>query len=294
MRETFAPELSQRTTIHVGGRAIAELTLENHDDVLRLPERLRALGGTAIVLGSGSNTLARDGELPLILLRPCFAHGPEIIDEEEDRVYVRVGSGVPLSRLLRFCMVHGLSGLEGLAGIPGSIGGAVAMNAGSHGTQTGEHIHSIDVFTGISIRHCCAAELQFDYRSLRITNIRENFIILDSIFCLTKAVKGDITRAIRHNFFEKKSKQPVTAWSAGCVFKNPAATLSAGRLLDMAGFKGKKLGGMTFSTKHANFLINEGKGTATAALELMEQAKNAVHRQFGILLEPEVRIVPCL
>ena len=98
---------------------------------------------------------------------------------------------------------------------------------------------------------------------------------------------------MRHNFFKKKSKQPVTAWSAGCVFKNPTPEMSAGRLLDEAGFKGRQLGGMAFSTLHANFLINEGKGSATAALALLQEARQAVRQRFGIELEPEVRIVPC-
>lgn len=95
------------------------------------------------MLGAGSNILAQDGELPLVLVRPQLTHGPEIVGEAGGKVLVRAGAGVPLPRLLRFCAVHGLSGLEGLVGIPGSVGGAIAMNAGAHGVETCEKIIKI-------------------------------------------------------------------------------------------------------------------------------------------------------
>ena len=136
MREVMRPSLAERTTLRLGGTAIAELVLEDAADLAALPERLRALGGSPLILGAGSNILARDGDLPLVLLRPRFMRGPEIAGEKDGKILVRVGAGVPLPRLLRFCAGQGLSGLEGLVGIPGSVGGAVAMNAGSFGTET--------------------------------------------------------------------------------------------------------------------------------------------------------------
>jgi UDP-N-acetylmuramate dehydrogenase len=294
MREIPAPFLTPRTTLRVGGNAIAEIVLEHRDDLYRLPERLRVLGGTPLVLGAGSNILAQDGELPLVLIRPGFEDGPEIAGEEDGKVLVRVGAGVPMARLLRFCAVNGLSGLEGLVGIPGSVGGAVAMNAGSHGSETCKNILKIQVFIDNAIHTVTASSLQYGYRTLCISDKKNDFIVLEAIFGLTSAERDGICNCMRHNFFKKKSKQPVTAWSAGCVFKNPTAEMSAGRLLDQAGFKGKKLGGMAFSTMHANFLINEGKGSATAALALLREAQETVLQRFGIVLEPEVRIVPCL
>ena len=118
-------------------------------------------------------------------------------------------------------------------------------------------------------------------------------MVVEATFGLTGAARDGISNRMRHNFFEKKSKQPVTAWSAGCVFKNPAPNMPAGKLLELAGYKGKKLGGMAFSTLHANFLINEGRGSADAALTLLHEAREAVRQRFGLALEPEVRIVPC-
>ena len=129
MRETPAPWLAPRTTLRVGGTALAEIVLERLEDVPLLGERLRALGGTPLVLGAGSNILAQDGELPLVLVRPQLTHGPEIVGEAGGKVLVRAGAGVPLPRLLRFCAVHGLSGLEGLVGkVPGLLEVHVNIN----------------------------------------------------------------------------------------------------------------------------------------------------------------------
>ena len=293
MREMPAPFLTPRTTLRVGGTAIAELVLERAEDLDFLPDRLKALGGTPLVMGAGSNILAQDGELPLVLIRPQFVDGPVIVGKHEGKVLVRAGAGVPMARLLRFCAVNGLSGLEGLVGIPGSVGGAVAMNAGSHGAETCKNVYNIKVFINNIIENISESALQYGYRTLSINGKKNDFIVLEATFGLTVAERDGICNCMRHNFFKKKSKQPVTAWSAGCVFKNPSPEMSAGKLLDEAGFKGRKLGGMAFSSLHANFLINEGKGSATAALALLQEAKEAVRQRFGIELEPEVRIVPC-
>ena len=98
---------------------------------------------------------------------------------------------------------------------------------------------------------------------------------------------------MRLNYFKKKSTQPLLAWSAGCAFKNPSPDVAAGKLLDEAGFKGKRLGGMAFSPLHANFLVNEGRGSPGAALELLEQAGEAVRRRNGISLQLEIKVLPC-
>ena len=293
MREMPAPFLAPRTTLRIGGTAIAELVLERREDLDLLPDKLKALGGKPLVLGAGSNILAQDGELPLVLIRPFFNDGPQIVGEHEGKILVRAGAGVPMARLLRFCAVNGLSGLEGLVGIPGSVGGAVAMNAGSHGTETCKNIYTIQAFVDNTIQRISVDALQYGYRTLRINGKKNDFIVLEATFGLTVGERDGICNCMRHNFFKKKSKQPVTAWSAGCVFKNPTPEMSAGKLLDEAGFKGRKLGGMAFSSLHANFLINEGKGSATAALALLQEAREAVRQRFGIELEPEVRIVPC-
>lgn len=296
MREIPAPLLAERTTLRLGGTAIAELVLETHEDVAVLDERLAALGGEPLFIGRGSNLLARDGELPLVLVRPHFVSGPEIIGIREGKTLVRAGAGVPLPRLLRFCAANGLSGLEGLAGIPGSVGGAVAMNAGSFGVETCSRVEHLKIAMEGRIMDVETSALRPAYRTLGIAGAEgkeRDFLVLEAIFGLTPDTKDGIAKRMRLNFFEKKSKQPVTAWSAGCAFKNPAPGVAAGKLLELAGFRGRRLGGMAFSSLHANFLVHEGGGSAEAALTLLSEAREAVRRHFGHELEPEVRIVPC-
>ena len=115
---------------------------------------------------------------------------------------------------------------------------------------------------------------------------------MHATFNVTHSSRDGIKLNMRHNFFKKKSTQPVGAWSAGCVFKNPEEK-AAGMLLEQAGFKGFAHGGMRFSSLHANFLVNEGNGSATAALEIIEKARQAVLQLFGIELELEVKVLPC-
>lgn len=296
MREIPAPLLSERTTLHLGGRAISELVPENHDDFYRLQERAKSLGGELVYIGRGSNLLALDGELPIVLVRVNGGKKIEIIESEDDdsiahRVLVKAGADVPLPKLLNFCLKNGLSGLEGLAGIPGTVGGAVAMNAGSFGVEIGQLIRSVEVYAHGEIKSFYSTQLEKKYRKIVFTGLNARPIILTSTFILTPAPKGVIFSRMHLNFFEKKSKQPVTAWSAGCAFKNPA-NAPAGKLLEMAGFKGKELGGMFFSPMHANFLINGGCGSATAALELLGDARQTVLQRFGINLELEIEVVP--
>ncbi|MDR2572790.1 MAG: UDP-N-acetylmuramate dehydrogenase [Desulfovibrio sp.] len=294
MREIPAPSLSARTTLRLGGHAIAELILETPDDLDILPERLRSLGGTPLVLGAGSNILARDGQLPLVLVRPLCAQEITVSATEGEKVFLRVGAGASMARLLRFCLKNELAGLEGLVGIPGSVGGCTAMNAGSFGTEISEYIANIHIATDNGGKNVPVAEAEFSYRSFSIPKEKKNFIILEATFVLTKSKRDGISKRMFHNFFEKKSKQPLTAWSAGCIFKNPSPQTPAGRLLEEAGFKGKRRGGVAFSSLHANFLINEGKGSAEAALDMIDEAQETVLRRFGVKLRPEVRIVPCL
>lgn len=291
MRETASPRLADRTSIHLGGRAIAELILESEHDVFQLAERRKQLGGRLFFLGSGTNILAADGDLPVILVHYAEAGEPRIVTDNGKTVCVHAGAAVPLPRLLRFCAVNGLSGLEGLVGIPGSVGGAIAMNAGSFGCEVGQNLASVQYFDGSLIRNADVSQLSYGYRRMRMPEGVADYLVLSGTFSLTRKAKDDISLLMRHNFFEKKSKQPVTAWSAGCVFKNPAPDRSAGMLLEAAGFRGKSLGGMMFSPLHANFLVNTGKGSAPAAFDLMRMAEEEVRRRFGVLLEPEVRIL---
>lgn len=289
MREIVSPSFSRLTTLRLGGRAIALLAPENEADLARLEGRASQLGGEIMFLGRGSNLLARDGELPIVLVSLRNFQEIGTIGERDGLVLVRAGAGAPLPRLLRFCLGHGLSGLEGLTGIPGSVGGACAMNAGSFGCETGARIETIQALGQDGLNWIGRGDLNFGYRSLKVNDSAVLPLISAVIFTLTKSDKSAIFRKMNLYFMEKKSKQPVNSWSAGCAFRNPP-NLSAGRLLEEAGFRGKRAGGVAFSARHANFLINEGTGTATAALDLLAEAREAVRMRSGILLEPEIRL----
>jgi UDP-N-acetylmuramate dehydrogenase len=286
--------LSSLTTLRLGGRAAAEFRLDNEAELDACGRQIHSLGFPVYVLGGGSNILAQDGELPLLLVRPNFRQEPEILGEEDGKVLVRAGAAVRLPHLLARCAAWELSGLEGLTGIPGTVGGAVAMNAGSYGCEIAPLLHSLRIWSpDTGLKNMCTGQWEFAYRHFWLTEIKAYYFLLSASFYLTRASSNGIRESMRLNYFKKKSTQPLLAWSAGCAFKNPLPELSAGKLLDEAGFKGKRLGGMAFSPMHANFLVNEGKGSASAAFELLEQAREVVQRRNGISLHLEIKVLPC-
>ncbi len=295
MNVIYEPKLSERTTLRLGGKAIAEVRLSEIDDIPLLLGTLQKLGGSIFILGGGSNLLVSDADLPFVFVKGNFKEAPQIIHREEKKVWMTVGGGVRLPRFLGMCAKHGLSGLEGLCGIPGTVGGAIAMNAGSFGQETCPALESVLIYSPeTGIKEVPSRLFSYGYRKFSFHNsvgIKSWFLIIKATFILTQWTMDGIKERMFLDFFKKKSTQPVKAWSAGCVFKNPAPDAPAGKLLEQCGFKGKKLGGMAFSSLHANFLINEGKGTSAAAFELIAQAKACVQEQMGISLETEVKIL---
>lgn len=289
------PSLKARTTLRLGGNAMAEVVVRDVRDCEELPETLARLGGSPLILGYGSNILADDAPLPLVVVTPAMDDAPRVVGEDADGVLVRVGAGFRLPRLLGWLCSRGLSGMEGLAGIPGTVGGAVAMNAGSYGCETGALVTRVTVFDPVhGVQTLRRDALHFAYRHFSVADAGERAgwtLIADAVFRLQRGTRDVIHKAMQENYARKKATQPVTAYSAGCVFKNPAHNVSAGKLLDSAGFKGKKRGDMAFSEMHANFLINMGEGTSVQAKELLSEAQEKVKNESGYTLELEVRIV---
>ena len=290
------PYLRERTTLRLGGRARGEVVLTCADEVPALPELLAGQEARPLILGRGSNILALDGDLPVVLVISGFGDSPQVLAERDGETEVSVGAGYPLLGLLRWAAGQGLAGLEGLAGIPGSVGGAVAMNAGSYGCETGDKLSAVRIFTpagGLVWRS--KAEIGLGYRHFAPMAAHEPapdwFVITEARFVLPCGQEGAIREAIRANTSQKAATQPIGAHSAGCVFKNPAPGVSAGQLLDQAGFKGKRLGGMMFSDLHANFLINLGNGTGEEAMALLLEAREQVSARFGYQLEWEVKVI---
>ncbi|MEG6505962.1 UDP-N-acetylmuramate dehydrogenase [Nitratidesulfovibrio sp. 1201_IL3209] len=295
------PVLAHRTTLRLGGRALAEARAAGPGDLDGLPEALARLGGEPRMLGCGSNILADDGELPVVVVTledgGPFDAAPEVTGETEDgRVLVRVGAAQRLPRLVSRLSAWGLCGMEGLAGIPGAVGGAVAMNAGSYGCECGAALHSVSVFSP-ALGHVTLGRERFryGYRHFEVLDAAGSpldgwFLVTSATFALTRCDSAVVHAAMRGNYLKKKATQPVLAHSAGCVFRNPSTDNPAGKLLDAAGLKGHRIGGMAFSSMHANFMVNEGNGTAKEAFSLLQLARVAVSERFGIDLELEVKV----
>ena len=292
MHEKLLPNFSRLTTLHLGGRARMLLVAENSEDVTALSGRMQELGLKPLALGNGSNILAKDGDHDLALVRLDLPECLEILGREGAETFVGVSAQVKLPHFLRFLCEHALTGLEGLAGIPGTVGGAIAMNAGSFGCEMCRYLRSVTVYTGGRIQVLESSALSYGYRHFAFAGSQDFFLILEAVLHFESGTVDAIHRLMNTHFLAKKASQPITLASAGCLFKNPATGPAAGKLLEEAGFKGRELGGVAFSDLHANFLVNKGNGTASQALELMELAREAVQARSGIRLEPEVRIVP--
>ncbi len=297
------PLLRERTTIGLGGKARAEITPEREADLEKIPGMLAELGGSALVLGGGSNYIFADGELPLVVIslgRQAFGYKPRYMgtvhSSDGEKVLVRVGGAARMPGVLRELARMKLSGLEGLAGIPGTVGGALAMNAGSFGCETLQCVHSVRIFSpehGIVDVERSACEPVYRHCEFIVKGRKMPswFLILDAVLALSPNAATP-EKTMRSVLARKNATQPVAAQSAGCVFKNPAPGVSAGKLLDEAGFKGKSRGGIFFSEKHANFLINSGCGRSEDAVHLLIEARRAVAARTGHVLQLEARLWP--
>ncbi|MBU1228652.1 MAG: UDP-N-acetylmuramate dehydrogenase [Proteobacteria bacterium] len=287
--------LRERTTLRLGGPALVEAVVSCAAGLDQLAGLLPGLGGRPLALGAGSNLLASDGPHALVLVRAANTSAPQLLPQPDGTTLVRAGAGLRLPRLLGLAQRLGLTGLEGLTGVPGSLGGSVAMNAGSYGLELGSVLSRVRIWTpqgGLMWRE--AEDCAFGYRSFAPNlgpDAAQDFWL---IWEVELALNADAPAAIRERmeavYARKKASQPVTAKSAGCVFKNPQGA-SAGKLLDEAGMRGKRLGGMCFSPVHANFLVNMDKGTSAQALELLDLGRMAVRRRFGVDLETEVVVL---
>ena len=296
MREVRNPSLSAITTLGLGGTCSLELTVSSRDDLAALDDRLRELGLPVYVVGRGSNIFGLDGSHEAVLVRPAFTDGPAVLGDEtaDGGVLVSCGAGISLPVLLAFLREKGLSGMEGLAGIPGTVGGAVAMNAGSFGTSTAESLDSVEIWSGGRLVRLTPDACETGYRHFRPRGLAGSFLVVSAVFRLSRSTSQDVAAGMQHNFQMKKSRQPITARSAGCVFRNPACGVSAGALLERAGFRGRRKGSVALSEQHANFLVNLGGGTSAEALALLEEARTAVRAMAGVELDFEVRFLPCL
>jgi UDP-N-acetylmuramate dehydrogenase len=289
----LAPEFSTRvlrdvsmakhTSWHVGGPADLFFTPR---DAMDLAAFIRQLPPEVPLLwvGLGSNLLVRDGGIRGAVIS---THGALGALERLSATRIQAEAGVPCARLARQCVKWGLGPAEFFAGIPGTLGGALAMNAGAWGGETWRHVVEVDVLDRRGARHTRkAADYDIGYRTVKGPD-DEWFIGARLEFERTPGVNIE---AIRELLDKRKQSQPIGEWSCGSVFTNPPGDHAA-RLIDSAGLKGFRVGDASVSEKHANFIINHGAARAADVEALILHVQSAVKRFHGVAMTTEVRIV---
>lgn len=284
--------LSRHTSFCIGGPADFLAYPNDRDDLFSLLQEVRKQGLNYLILGSGTNVLARDGGFRGVVINLRRMDTIKI-----EREYRSVGgsfsivsaeAGAPLARLHGFALEHGFTGLEFATGIPGTVGGAVCMNAGTAVGEMGDIVESVSLISpGGELIVRGREEMGFGYRT---SNIPPGHLVVEARVILRRDDKEKIAARVKELQEKRKQRQPVGAPSAGSVFKNPLEE-SAGKLIETAKLKGRRVGDAQVSDKHANYIVNLGKAKAKDVLELMEIVKKTVLETQGVRLEPEIKII---
>jgi UDP-N-acetylmuramate dehydrogenase len=273
--------LADLTSLGIGG-ATDLLLVRRHK---HLPELIRLLQQEGIphrFLGGGSNLLVRDGELPWVMLQLARPQ-PEVVIEGN---FARVDAAADLGRTVTFCAKNNLGGMEGLIGVPGTVGGALRMNAGAYGTQIGSYVREVELYRAATgrLETLRGPEINFEYRH---TSFAPDDIMLAVQLELPSKPFREIIEGIRVCNEKRRSSQPLNQKSAGCIFKNPPGA-SAGRMIDELGLKGHSVGHARVSDKHANFFVNSGSASSADMLALIADVRERVRRVYGMELHEEV------
>jgi UDP-N-acetylmuramate dehydrogenase len=273
--------LAEHTSLGIGGTTDL-LRIQRYD---ALPELMRLLASEGVphrFLGGGTNVLVADGELPWVVLQLPAAH--PAVKIEGNSAWVEASAD--LGGMVTFCAKHDLGGMEGLIGVPGSVGGALRMNAGAYGTQIGSYVREVELYRAASgrLETLRGEEIRFDYRH---TSFAPEDVMLRVRLELPSKPYKEILAGIRVCNEKRRASQPLNQKSAGCIFKNPAGA-SAGRMIDELGLKGHRVGDAAISDRHANFFVNLGRASCADMLRLIDDVRGRVRVAFGFELENEV------
>lgn len=275
--------LADHCWLGLGGTAKYFVTPRNRQELSEVVKRCRQNDLPVKLLGQGANLLVLSPKVDAAVIR---LDSEEFNSVEICQAQVKSASGTDLPRLIRQCIRAGLTGLECLVGIPGTVGGAVRMNAGGRFGDIGAAISSIEVMDGEGeIRQRTKDELVFSYRQTNITAK----IILGACFELESDDPARVLRQAKQMWIYKKNSQPLANKSAGCVFRNPRG-LSAGALIDQVGLKGKRVGGAMISPVHANFIVVDGPAKPQDVQELITMMREKVQEKFEVQLDLELEI----
>lgn len=286
--------MSRHTSLKVGGPADLYAIPEDAADLQDLLSWLKTEHIPWLAVGRGYNLLVRDkGIRGAVVSLERFDRIEQLHDPasqptpEEGGICIRAGAGAENLALVRFAQQHGLGGIGFISGIPGTVGGAIRMNAGAYGKGILEYTECLTLLRNGSVREFCLSELDYGYRHLELET---GDIVLAALFRLEPRTARDTEEEIRRDLELRRSKHHVGFPSAGSFFKNPPGQ-AAWRLIDACGLRGTRVGGAMVSEVHSNFLVNAGGATAADFLSLSARVKNEVFRTSGVTLEEEVRIV---
>ena len=283
--------MSRHTSFRIGGPAAALVIVNNEEELAAALSAVTEAGAPHMIIGNGSNLLVSDAGYPGIMIK--LGGDFESIERDEDEpCRVRVGAAMLMSRTSAFLTENGLSGFEFASGIPGSIGGAVFMNAGAYGGEIKDVVRSVRVMDpdGTNLRTLSNEDMQFSYRHSMAEDA--GILVLSAEMELKEDDPEAIAARVAELQFKRNSKQPVNYPSAGSTFKRPVGGFAAA-LIEQSGLKGYTVGGAQVSEKHSGFVINIGGASCEDVLAVMRHVQKTVYSDSGIMLEPEVRLINC-
>ena len=276
--------MKKHTTFRIGGPARLFAMPKSVNEITRLIKYCKEKQIRYMILGNGSNVLFSDDGFDGMVIQIGAAMGEIRIVEE----CVYVGAGAILSKVANLAYENGLSGMEFAAGIPGSIGGAIVMNAGAYGGEMKDIVEYVDILEENGcVRRYANDEMDFAYRH---SIVDAGKIVIGVGLLLAYGDKVKIREKMQQFAEARRSKQPLEYGSAGSTFKRPEGYF-AGKLIDDCGLRGYRVGGAMVSEKHCGFVINYEQATCEDVLTLMEKVRAVVREKYGVTLEPEVRII---
>ena len=282
--------MAEHTTFRAGGTADFFLVPDNSQELALLISACKKSEIPWFVLGNGSNVLVKDGGFRGAIISTKNLNSIELIDEYR----IRAGCGAVLSKIANFALDNDLSGLEFASGIPGTVGGAVFMNAGAYNREIKNSFENAEVLvvdqksSDVSAVTMTNDEMDFSYRYSILQ--KSGAIVSEVVLCLVKSNYVEIKDRMIEINRQRAEKQPLDLPSAGSAFKRPLDNF-AGKLIMDSGLSGFTVGGAQISEKHCGFIVNRGDATANDILSVVEQVQDVVFEKFGVALEPEFRII---
>ena len=279
--------MSKHTTFKIGGPAECFIKIDNIDDLKEILSFVKENKVPLTVVGNGSNLLVLDNGIKGITT--CIKLEGIELKEENDSFILKVASGEKIGKVARMMCNREISGMEELHGIPGTIGGAIKMNAGAHGKEMKDIVTKVTCmdYDG-NIKEFSNEEMNFEYRKSLLKE--ESYIVLEVELELQKGKKEEIKEKIEKYSRYRKEKQPIEFPSAGSTFKRGDDFVTA-KLIDDAGLKGYSIGGAEVSIKHSGFIINKGNATAKDVLDLIEYIKDEVYKKYNKKVELEIEVI---